>query len=80
MYAHATPEEAKQLPGFESLKRNYRRWETEGVEPDKGRSELLFKPIIARTFGTVTHAIFPVQPRSDDTEVLAMKAWKRSSW
>ena len=47
MYAHATPEEAKQLPGFESLKRNYRRWETEGVEPDKGRSELLFKPIIA---------------------------------
>ena len=72
MYAHATPEEAKQLPGFESLKRNYRRWETEGVEPDKGRSELLFKPIIARTFGTVTHAIFPVQPRSDEPEVLAM--------
>jgi hypothetical protein len=43
------------------------------VEPDRGKNQLLYKPIIARTFGTVTHAMFPVEPHRDaDADVLAM--------
>jgi hypothetical protein len=63
----------KGLPGLESLKRDWRRWESGEVEPDGGKANLFFKPIIARTLGTVTHAIFPVAPRSDPAaDVLAM--------
>jgi hypothetical protein len=30
------------------------------VEPDRGKAGPFCKPIIAATFGTVTHAMFPV--------------------
>jgi len=64
--------EAKGLPGFDSLKKNWERWES-GKEPDGGGRTLYYKPIIARTFGTVTHAIFPIQPHGDpDADVLAV--------
>jgi hypothetical protein len=73
LQAHATDDEAKGLPDLESLKRNWRRWESGETEPDGGKANLFFKPIIARAFGTVTHAIFPVAPQRDaDTDVLAM--------
>jgi tetratricopeptide (TPR) repeat protein len=73
MQAHATKDELKGLPDFESLKRNWRRWESGDTEPDGGKATLFFKPIIARTLGTVTHAIFPVAPPRDaDSNVLAM--------
>lgn len=71
MQAHATEDE--KLPDTQSLLRSWKRWEAGEVEPDRGRSEPFYKPIIARTFGTVTHAMFPVPPRRDDeSETLAV--------
>lgn len=73
LQAHATAGEAKSLPDFESIKRNWRRWESGEKEPDGGKANLFYKPIIARMFGTVTHAIFPVQPQRDaNRDVLAL--------
>lgn len=73
LQAHATETEARGLPDLESLKRNWRRWESGEKEPDGGKANLFYKPIIARMFGTVTHAIFPVPPKRDaDADVLAM--------
>lgn len=72
--AHATDEERKSLPSLDSLKRNWIRWESGEVKPD-GRpgAKPFFQPMIARTFGTVTHAVFPVAPQRDpDTDVLAL--------
>jgi hypothetical protein len=72
--AHATDEERKSLPDLESLKRSWMRWESGEVKPD-GRpgAKPFFQPMIARTFGTVTHAFFPVAPQRDpDTDVLAL--------
>jgi tetratricopeptide (TPR) repeat protein len=60
---HATSE----LPAAASLIRQWKRWEAGEVQPNE-----FYQPIIAATFGTVTHAVFPVQPRPDETEVLAM--------
>jgi hypothetical protein len=69
MRAHAP----KELPGESSLLRSWKRWEAGEVEPDGGRGKPLYKPIIAKMFGTVTHAMFPVPPRRDlDSDVLAM--------
>jgi hypothetical protein len=71
MQAHATKEE--KLPDTASLLRSWKRWEAGEVEPDRGKSQLFYKPIIARTFGTVTHAMFPVEPQHDaEADVLAM--------
>ena len=74
MRAHYTREHhAKDLPGDASLLRQYKRWEAGEVEPDHGRAEPFYKPIIAATFGTVTHAMFPVAPKRDaDSDVLAV--------
>ena len=73
LQAHATAEEAKGLPSLESLKTNWKRWESGTKEPDGNGRTLYYKPIIARMFGTVTHAIFPVQPQHDpDADVLAV--------
>jgi hypothetical protein len=50
------------------------RWESGEITPD-GRpgAKPFFKPLIARTFGTVTHAVFPVAPQRDpDSDALAM--------
>jgi hypothetical protein len=50
MRAHAPGE----LPSTTSLLRQYKRWEAGEVTPKS-----FYQPIIAATFGTVTHAIFP---------------------
>ena len=63
MRAHSSSE----LPGPESLKRQWKRWEAGETTPND-----FYQPIIAATFGTVTHAMFPVPPRSDAADVLAM--------
>jgi hypothetical protein len=67
--AHATAE----LPGTPSLIRQYKRWEAGEVEPDRGRADPFYKPLIAAAFGTVTHAMFPVAAKRDaDADVLAV--------
>ena len=64
MRAHAPTE----LPADASLLRQWKRWEAGEVQPKE-----FYQPIIAATFGTVTHAIFPVAPQRDaDADVLAM--------
>jgi hypothetical protein len=71
MHAHATPGE--ELPYAGSLLRSWKRWEAAEVEPNRGKSQPFYKPIIARTLGTVMHAMFPVAPQRDaDADVLAM--------
>ncbi|GAA4727010.1 helix-turn-helix domain-containing protein [Phytohabitans rumicis] len=58
---------SEQLPSDASLIRNWRRWESGEVEPDD-----YYKPLIAKTFGTVTTAIFPRSASRDaDSELLA---------
>ena len=69
MRAHAP----KELASDESLLRQWKRWESGEVEPDRGKAKPFYKPIIASMFGTVTHAIFPVAPQRDaEADVLAM--------
>ena len=69
MRAHAP----KELASDQSLIRQWKRWESGEVEPDRGKAKPFYKPIIAAMFGTVTHAIFPVAPQRDaEAEVLAM--------
>jgi hypothetical protein len=59
---------AKELSGTSSLLRQYERWEAGEVTPNE-----FYQPVIAETFGTVTHAMFPVAPRRDaDADVLAV--------
>ena len=56
-----------ELPGKESLLRRVHSWESGSSCPDD-----FYKPIIAKTFGTVTAAIWPVQGSRDaDAELLA---------
>ena len=55
------------LTGDGSLLRNWKRWEAGDVEPDD-----FHKPLIAKTFGTVTSAFFPRPNAQDvDAELLA---------
>jgi hypothetical protein len=63
MRAHLTSE----LPAQQSLLRQWKRWESGEVQPNE-----FYQPIIAATFGAVTHAMFPVASRSDASEMLAM--------
>src|SRR6476469_3970106 len=64
MRAHAPG----QLPGDASLLRQWKRWEAGEVMPSE-----FYQPIIAATFGTVTHAMFPVAAKRDaDADVLAV--------
>lgn len=66
MRAHAAADE--KLPEPASLIRQWKRWEAGEVTPTD-----FYKSIIARTFGTITHAMFPVPPRRDaDSDVLAI--------
>ena len=63
MRAHA-PEDPRthvqvELPSTSSLLRQYKRWEAGEVTPKE-----FYQPIIAETFGTVTHAMFPQAPGS----------------
>ncbi|WP_027342835.1 hypothetical protein [Hamadaea tsunoensis] len=56
----------KPLPEAASLARNWKRWEAGDSEPDD-----FYKSLIAKTFGTVTAAIFPrPSHRSGDDELL----------
>ena len=70
MRAHAPMREhgKTELPSGASLLRQWKRWEAGEVQPKE-----FYQPIIAATFGTVTHAMFPVAPRRDlDADVLAI--------
>jgi len=61
--AHAPAE----LPGKESMLRRVHSWESGSSCPDD-----FYKPIIAKAFGTVTAAIWPVQGSRDaDAELMA---------
>jgi hypothetical protein len=72
MRAHYAGEHPhRDLPAAASLLRQYKRWEAGEVEPDGDHAEPFYKPLIAATFGTVTHAIFPVD-HSADTDVVAV--------
>jgi hypothetical protein len=62
LHAHA----ATTLPATGSLLRNWKRWEAGEVEPDD-----FYKPLIAKTFGTVTAAFFPRHLAGRDTALLA---------
>ncbi|UNO40476.1 XRE family transcriptional regulator [Streptomyces sp. MST-110588] len=56
----------RELPSDETMLRNLKRWEA-GSSPDE-----FYRPIIAATFGTVTHAFFPAPSHRDgDKEILA---------
>jgi hypothetical protein len=51
-----------------SLLRQWKRWEAGEIKPGD-----FYQPIIARAFGTVTHAIISVPPRHDtDADVIAV--------
>lgn len=57
---------ADPLPADSSLLRNWKRWEAGDSEPDA-----FYKRLIAKTFGTVTAAVFPISVhRGDDAELL----------
>ena len=57
-----------ELPADQSILRQWKRWESGEVQPND-----FYQPIIAATFGTVTHAMFPVAPQRDHgSDVLAM--------
>jgi tetratricopeptide (TPR) repeat protein len=61
--AHADVE----LPGNASMLRNWKRWEAGDTEPDD-----FYKPLLAKTFGTVTAAFFPRSTGRDaDAGILA---------
>ena len=63
MHAHAPGE----LPEDASLLRQWKRWESGQTMPSE-----FYQPIIAKTFGTVTHAMFPVPPQRDtNAEIVA---------
>lgn len=58
---------SEELPSDASVLRQWKRWESGEVMP-KG----FYQPILAATFGTVTHAMFPVEPHRDaNSDVLA---------
>lgn len=62
--AHAT----KPLPDDASMIRQWKRWESGETTPSD-----FYKPIIAATFGTVTHALFPLPARRDgDREIITV--------
>jgi hypothetical protein len=65
MTACAIDEERKSLPGLDTLKRNWMRWEAGTVIPDGNRTEPFYRLIIARSFGVTPEDLFPrMQPRT----------------
>lgn len=63
LQAHASGE----LPDEAALLRNWKRWES-GTYPDE-----FYRPLIAKTFGTVTAALFPHEGhRNSDAEIMAV--------
>lgn len=57
---------SQQLPGKSSLLRNWKRWESGETEPDE-----FYKILIAKTFGTVTAALFPPDRDQADAHLLS---------
>jgi transcriptional regulator with XRE-family HTH domain len=56
------------LPEDTSMVRTWKRWESGETEPSE-----YYRPIIAKMFGTVTHALFPAPARRDgDREIIAV--------
>jgi len=55
----------EKLPADSSLLRNWRRWEAGEAEPDD-----FHRPLIAKTFGTVTAALFPSPGKRDSDSAL----------
>ncbi|WP_233289053.1 XRE family transcriptional regulator [Kitasatospora sp. MBT63] len=57
----------KKLPEDPTMLRQWKRWESGEVVPSE-----FYQPLIAATFGTVTHALFPVAGRRDgNAEIVA---------
>lgn len=54
------------LASDSTLIRNWKRWEAGDAEPDE-----FYKPLIAKTFGTVTGSLFATRPSADDAHGLA---------
>jgi tetratricopeptide (TPR) repeat protein len=57
--AHA----GREVPGVETMRRNWKRWEAGTAKPDA-----FYQPLIAKTFGTATAAFFPPDVRRPDQE------------
>jgi tetratricopeptide (TPR) repeat protein len=57
---------ARPLPAEGSVLRSWKRWEAGDTCPDS-----FYQPLIAKTFGTVTAAIWPVTTRQRDLELMA---------
>ncbi|MGK5629253.1 helix-turn-helix domain-containing protein [Streptomyces sp. URMC 123] len=57
----------KKLPDNPSMLRQWKRWESGEVMPSDH-----YQPLIARTFGTVTHALFPLPGRRDGNSEIAV--------
>ena len=58
----------KELPAADNILRQWKRWESGEVMPGD-----FYQPIIAATFGTVTHAFFPQATRRDgNAEIIAV--------
>ncbi|MGY0463508.1 XRE family transcriptional regulator [Kitasatospora sp. cg17-2] len=57
----------EELPANASLLRQWKRWESGEVMPND-----FYQPIIAATFGTVTHALFPLSGRRDGNAEIAL--------
>jgi tetratricopeptide (TPR) repeat protein len=57
----------RELPGPTSMERTVKKWESGGTCPDE-----FYRPLIAKTFGTVTAAIWPRQGSRDaDAELIS---------
>lgn len=57
----------QELPGQASMLRQIKKWEAGGSKPDE-----FYRPLIAKTFGTVTAAIWPVEgSRNANAELIA---------
>jgi tetratricopeptide (TPR) repeat protein len=57
----------RELPGQTSMERTVKKWESGGTCPDE-----FYRPLIAKTFGTVTAAIWPSQGSRDaDAELIS---------
>lgn len=57
----------KQLPADSTMLRQWKRWESGEVVPSEH-----YQPLIAETFGTVTHALFPAVGRRDGHAEIAV--------
>ncbi|WP_405018138.1 XRE family transcriptional regulator [Kitasatospora sp. NBC_00070] len=58
----------KKLPDNATMLRQWKRWESGEVVPSD-----FYQPLIAATFGTVTHALFPLTGRRDgNAEIVAV--------